>query len=192
MWSWLALQAGDERAFKDFAGEFGCKFERWLTWNGFRHADAVDVAEDGTVEVLLRLKQFHPEEPADRKFLAWAWRVARNFAEDWRRKNRPDIYEPLNGNTSDRSVPLALDPIEAREHFAKEAAAAESQELRLRELVNQLAEKYRQVVLLRAFDGSMTFAQIAETLKIEESAARVRYHRALKKLREIAERPVNL
>src|ERR1035437_1881794 len=144
---WSELSGGSEKAYQEFAADFGCKFERWLKWNGFTHADAIDVAEDGTVYVLLRLDRYRPEEPVQQKFLAWAWRVARNYAEDWRRKNRPDLYEPLEEPPPRLNGPARPDPIEVREEKKRDEEAAEDRESNLRKLLSQLPEKLRKVVL---------------------------------------------
>ncbi len=186
MWSLTEIRKGNEAAYREFAAEFGGKFERWLRWNGFSHADAVDVAEDGTVHVLLRIERFEPEEPVNAKFVAWAWKVARNYAEDWRRQRRPDIYATLEACASELFVPARLDPIEEREERTRGEVEAECRDSMLRSLVEQLPPVYEQIVLLKDFEGTTTFAQVAHILNIEVGAARVRYHRALKHLRRIA------
>ncbi|QQR82356.1 RNA polymerase sigma factor [Candidatus Campbellbacteria bacterium] len=57
----------------------------------------------------------------------------------------------------------------------------------MQKLVNQLSEKYREVVTLRYFSG-LSFAEIGDLLGTTETNAKVRHHRALKELRELMQK----
>ena len=54
----------------------------------------------------------------------------------------------------------------------------------VREAVERLPEKYRDVVILRTY-ADMPFSDIARSLKISENSAKVIYHRAKKMLKEL-------
>ena len=54
----------------------------------------------------------------------------------------------------------------------------------MREAVERLPEKYRDVVILRTY-ADMPFSDIARSLKISENSAKVIYHRAKKMLKEL-------
>ena len=57
------------------------------------------------------------------------------------------------------------------------------EDLAVRELVERLPEKYRDVVLYRVY-ADMSFAQTAEAMGVSENSAKVMFYRAKKKLRE--------
>lgn len=54
---------------------------------------------------------------------------------------------------------------------------------KVRELVEVLPEKYRDIILYRVY-AEMTFAQAAEAMNITDNSAKVLFHRAKKKLSE--------
>ena len=54
----------------------------------------------------------------------------------------------------------------------------------MRQIVNNIPKKYRDVVLLRIY-AELPFSQIALILKISESSAKVIYFRAKKMLMEV-------
>ena len=53
----------------------------------------------------------------------------------------------------------------------------------LRRIIDRLPEKYRDVVILRVY-GDLPFAEIAKSLKISESSAKVLFYRAKNQIRE--------
>lgn len=53
----------------------------------------------------------------------------------------------------------------------------------LRRIIDQLPEKYRDVILYRIY-AEMTFEQVAKVMDITENSAKVLFHRAKKKLSE--------
>jgi len=62
--------------------------------------------------------------------------------------------------------------------------AATVHERAVRQALALLADGQREVILLHAYEG-MTFAEIAQVLRTTGVAARVRAHRAYRKLREL-------
>lgn len=182
-WESLVSQDKDVQrlGFLTFASAFGPKFERWLSENGFCPADAREVAHDCTVEVLLRVELFRPSEPLEAKFRAWGWTVARNAAEDWRRKYRPEWMTTLPDNAPDAAF-QAPEPPDAELSLQRESEIEAATE-RLRSLLDRLPPIYREVVESRDLEGETTFAEVGRALGISETLARVRYHRAMKILR---------
>ncbi len=133
--------------------------------------DARDVVQDVYLRAFRSLKRFR----GDARFSTWLYRITANSAASHlarRTRNRHDAI------TDDDAVPderLDIDP-----QLSAEARV-------LRDRVNlalaELPEKLRAVVVLRdVYD--LPHEAIAEELGISEAAAKVRLHRARKKLRE--------
>lgn len=121
--------------------------------------DARDVAQRAFVQVYRQLGRFRGES----SFRTWLWRIAANLALDALRKRGRDAR-------------LALVPDErpGRDLLA---------EHRLRRALEELPERQRLVVELRAFE-ELSFREIGEIVGSSEDAAKVNFHHALKRLRQ--------
>jgi len=110
-----------------------------------------------------------PRFRADAAFTSWLWRIAANQCMDHLRKQaaRPlDLLEELP-DQSDGGRNRSLTETELDAH----------------RLLALLAPEERMVVLLRLF-ADLEFEEIASALEIGTSAAKMRYQRALQRLRE--------
>jgi RNA polymerase sigma-70 factor (ECF subfamily) len=88
----------------------------------------------------------------------------------------------------DRSVPTELVPDEPDlDHGPVELALHSSMVAQLRELLEQLPEQHREILVLRVALG-MTAAETAATVGSTSGAVRVTQLRALTRLRELVER----
>jgi RNA polymerase sigma factor (sigma-70 family) len=186
MWSWENLREGDSAARENFAMEFGPTIARRLWKLGFQKEDAEDCAIDGIMAVFERISHFVPQEPVQQKFRAWAWTVAYHKAESWRRSYRPYLLDPLPDEFPESGVMNFQDPVEANQQKAIDDLETERRIDDLRKMVEQLPEKYRQIIENKAFGGEATFEQVGELLDIAPGTARQRYHRAIKLLQQIA------
>jgi len=110
-------------------------------------------------------------------FRAWVARIAVNLG----RNNRRDEARA-------RRVPLeAAAPAEsARPAIALDALVEAERASRMRRAVADLPRRQREVLTLR-IDAEMPFSEIAEVLGTTENAAKVNFHHATRKLREILE-----
>lgn len=143
-------------------------------------ADAEEVAQEAIFKAFLHLDQLAEAG----KFKAWLLRIAVNEARMRRRKDRLQLYAPLE-----------VDPTEDEEEDSRPKQfadwrdlppeALDKAELRLaiREAAAKLPEKYR-VVFLLADAQSLSYEEIAATLDISVTNVKTRLHRARMKLQE--------
>lgn len=166
-----AAQAGDRSAFEELVRQTYLDtytLAHRLTGN---EEDARDVAQDAYLRAWRGIGKFRGEA----QFSTWLYRITANASATHLRKRRRHRAEPLDER---------IDPIEQHPD-ASPVAVAEGRELlgRLSAAVDALPPKLRQVVVLRDV-YSMPHEAIAAELGISEAAAKVRLHRARRKLRD--------
>jgi RNA polymerase sigma-70 factor (ECF subfamily) len=133
--------------------------------------DARDVVQESYLRAYKGLKRFR----GDAQFTTWLYRITANCASTHLGKRSRRRTEPLPDDLALADVDPERDP----------AARADATLLRdrLEDALVDLPPKLRAVVLLRdVYD--LPHEAIAAELGISESAAKVRLHRARKKLRE--------
>jgi RNA polymerase sigma-70 factor (ECF subfamily) len=116
---------------------------------------------------------------------AWLYRVVMDcLIEAWRRENRacrsPDREMPWPERSS---VQLALSLMSPGTSPSSAAARNEVQG-RIRQALDMLSPRDKEILWMRHFD-ELSFKEAAAVLGIKESAANVRYVRALKRLRDL-------
>lgn len=154
-----------------------------------RRLDASDVVQDVLLEASRRLSDYL-REPA-MPFHLWLRQIARDHLIDVHRRHRlaerrtVDREQPLDAPAfADRSsIDLAAD---LKDHELTPAAAAIRQELerRLHEVIAQLDEDDREILLMRYFE-QLSNQEIAQALGLTEAAAGMRHLRALRRLRAL-------
>jgi len=133
--------------------------------------DARDVVQEAYLRAWKGIKRFR----GDAQFSTWLYRITANAAYTLVQKRRRRRTEPLE--TVDEPVEAAVG--------AQPEAAAESALLleQLSAAVAELPPKLRAIVVLKDVYG-LSHEDIAEELGISIAAAKVRLHRARKKLRD--------
>jgi RNA polymerase sigma-70 factor (ECF subfamily) len=133
-----------------------------------RDADAADVTQLVFVRAFKGIASFRGAASVR----SWLYRIAINCALSWLRDHRRE--EPTE---------IAEDAlIEAPVAPGKLAAGADS--ARLRAAITQLPPKQKMVLELRIFDD-LSFREVAELADCTENTAKVNFHYAVKKLRDI-------
>ena len=162
---------GDQEAFEElvratYADTY--TLAKRLTGN---EEDARDVVQESYLRAYRGLKRFR----GDAQFTTWLYRITANCANTHLGKRTRRRTEPL----PDDVVLVDLDP------DRDPAARADASLLRekLEGALEDLPPKLRSVVVLRDI-YDMPHEEIAANLGISESAAKVRLHRARRKLRE--------
>ncbi len=164
-----AAKAGDKAAFTElvratYAESYTLAFR--LTGNA---EDAQDVVQEAYIRAYKSLKRFR----GDAKFTSWMYRITANCAKDHLIKgsrNRHDDLDEASEAVDERPGP------EARLGAADERRV-------LNDALQSLPPEMRAVVVLRdVYD--LPHEAIAAELGISEGAAKVRLHRARRKLRE--------
>ncbi len=175
----LRVKAGDDSAF-DYLVQ---KYRRPMINFMFRMAHNSAAAEDLAQEVFLRVYRSRQNYEASAKFTTWLYRIATNLAVNHARDTRHDrpentvsLDEPddESGHTLDLpdKTPGAEETIVRRERVAA-----------IRQRVQALPERQRIAVVMHKYQ-QMEYRQIAEVLKLSESATKSLLFRAYETLRE--------
>lgn len=167
-----AAKSGDRQAFDElvrrtFVDTF--TLARRLTGN---EEDARDVVQEAYLRAWKGIEKFR----GDAVFSTWLYRITANAASSnlqRRRRHRAvafdDDFEPVDSG--------------AEQHISQGAETAEALD-RIAAALDDLPAKLRSVVVLKDVYG-MSHEAIAEELGITVSAAKVRLHRARRKLRDV-------
>jgi RNA polymerase sigma-70 factor (ECF subfamily) len=166
-----AARDGDRRAFDElvratYADSYTLAFR--LTGD---EEDARDVVQEAYLRAFRGLKRFR----GDAQFSTWMYRITANCASTHLGKRSKHRHDELREDLSAVDERAAVNPEERAESSALRD--------RLHEALRELPPKLRAVVILRdVYD--LPHEAIAAELGISESAAKVRLHRARRKLRE--------
>lgn len=166
-----AARNGDHRAFEElvrvtYADTYTLAFR--LTGD---EEDARDVVQESYLRAFRGLKRFR----GDAQFTTWLYRITANCASTHLGRRSRHRHDEL---ADDAPIPdLVLD------HDPQARTEANATRQRLTVALSELPPRLRAVVVLRdVYD--LPHEAIAAELGISESAAKVRLHRARKKLRE--------
>ena len=127
--------------------------------------DAKDLTQDVFVKTFESIKQYKPQY----KFFSWIYRIAINEALLFvkRKKNF-------------RQIESVTDPAW---HLPEQTPDYESRDKLLSFAINDLAESYKSVILLKYY-SDLSYTEISETLSIPEKTVKSRLFDARKMLRE--------
>jgi RNA polymerase sigma-70 factor (ECF subfamily) len=135
---------------------------------------AEDVAQDVLLAVCGALERWRPEK----RVMAFVYGIASN-----------KVVDAYRAAGRDRSMPTDVVPEEPDldNHGPEQAVLHGGMVAELRELLDQLPEHHREILVLRVALG-MSAEETAATVGSTSGAVRVTQHRALAKLRELAAR----
>ncbi len=175
----LRVKAGDQSAF-DFLVQ---KYRRPLVSFMYRMARNTAAAEDLAQEVFLRVYRSRQSYEASAKFTTWLYRIATNLAVNHARdtrKERPEVMVSLD--EPDEETGTTMDLADGT-MTAEEALVRRERMLAIRSKVEALPERQRLAVIMHKYQ-QMDYKQIAEVLKLSESATKSLLFRAYETLRE--------
>lgn len=162
-----ACQRGDEEAFRElFELHKDRIYSIALRYAG-DSATAMDIAQETFLKLLSSIQQFR----GDSNFDSWLYRLVVNSCLDHHRRRR-------------RFLPLldqALDLFRAPRESALHDLLREEQEERVQQVVAQLPEEQRIVVVLRYTEG-LSYEEIADLLGCRRGTVASRLNRAHKAL----------
>ena len=166
-----SCQRGDEEAFRVlFETHKDRVYSIALRYTG-DSATAMDVAQDTFVKLLSSIGQFRGEA----NFESWLYRLVVNTCLDHHRKRRR--FLPM----LDDALDDALDRFRAPRESALHDLLREEQEGRVQQVVAQLPEDQRMVVVLRYTEGR-SYEEIADLLGCRRGTVASRLNRAHKAL----------
>jgi RNA polymerase sigma-70 factor, ECF subfamily len=163
-----AYRAGDERAAAELVRRHAAAVGRFLYSSGASRDEIDDLVQEALFRAFRRLDGWRGEA----SFRSWLFAIAGNVLKDEyrRRKGRQVV------SIEDRDLPDRADP-------HADLAAIETRE-QLRRGIATLPRLQREVFLLRTQQG-IRYVEIAAALGTTPGAARVHYHHAVKRLKEL-------
>jgi RNA polymerase sigma-70 factor (ECF subfamily) len=175
----LRVKAGDQSAF-DFLVQ---KYRRPLVSFMYRMARNSAAAEDLAQEVFLRVYRSRQSYEASAKFTTWLYRIATNLAVNHARdtrKERPEVMVSLD--EPDEETGTTMDVADSK-MSAEEFLVRRERMLAIRSKVEALPERQKLAVIMHKYQ-QMDYKQIADVLKLSESATKSLLFRAYETLRE--------
>ena len=174
----LRVKAGDDSAF-DYLVQ---KYRRQIINFMYRMAHNSAAAEDLAQEVFLRVYRSRANYEPSAKFTTWLYRIATNLGVNYARDTRHERPENvMNLDEPDSETGQARDladktPSVEEEILRRERLAA------IKAKVEALPERQKMAVLMHKYQ-QMDYRQIAEVLKLSESATKSLLFRAYETLR---------
>jgi RNA polymerase sigma-70 factor (ECF subfamily) len=174
----LRVKAGDDSAFEFLVQ----KYRRAMVSFMYRMSHNSAAAEDLAQEVFLRVYRSRQGYEASAKFTTWLYRIATNLAVNHARDTRherPENVVSLDAKDEDtgQSVDLPDKHLSVEENLVRRERMAA-----IRQRVQDLPERQRVAVLMHKYQ-QMDYKQIAEVLKLSESATKSLLFRAYETLR---------
>jgi RNA polymerase sigma-70 factor, ECF subfamily len=142
-------------------------------------ADAEDAAQEAVLKAFAHIGQFRSEA----RFSTWLIQIAINEARMRRRKNHPEIMQPLGENQDEEGAYTPREFPDWREIPSEALERAEVREL-LSEALASLGEKYREIFVLRDVNH-LSIEEVAETLGTSRASVKTRLLRARLMLRDL-------
>jgi RNA polymerase sigma-70 factor, ECF subfamily len=174
----LRVKAGDDSAF-DYLVQ---KYRRPMLNFMYRMAHNSAVAEDMAQEVFLRVYRSRENYEASAKFTTWLYRIASNLAVNRARDTRHERPEnTVSLDEPDQNTGLTMD-VADDSLTAEEAILRRERLAAIRQRVQALPERQRMAVIMHKYQ-QMDYRQIAEILKLSESAIKSLLFRAYETLR---------
>jgi RNA polymerase sigma-70 factor, ECF subfamily len=175
----LRVKAGDDSAF-DYLVQ---KYRRPIISFMYRMAHNTAAAEDLAQEVFLRVYRSRSSYEPSAKFTTWLYRIATNLGVNHARDTRHERPEnTMNLDEPDSETGQTPD-------LADKTPSVEEEILRrerltaIKQKVEALPERQKMAVLMHKYQ-QMDYRQIAEVLKLSESATKSLLFRAYETLRE--------
>ncbi len=162
------VQGGDTDAFSLLVR----RHQRGIYYLCLRYLRSEQDAADLAQRVLLRAYEKLGSFRGQAAFRTWIYRIAVNLCLNAIRDAQRRATTPLDEG--------ALG-VEADQHHQAERSA---QRQVLRQAVDRLPPKQRMTVILRVYQD-LPFAEVAEILGSSENSAKVNYHHAMKRLRQL-------
>jgi len=163
-----AWQAGSEQAATDLVRRHASALARFLRGAGAGPGEVDDLAQEAFFKAFRGLDSWRKES----SFRSWLFSIGSNLLKDSYRRGKGRVVLSIE----DYDVAVRRDPV-------SELVAEETAE-RIQVGLSGLPRLQREVFLLRAQQG-LDYAEIASALGTTTGAARVHYHHAVKRLKEL-------
>ncbi len=175
----VRVKAGDQTAFEYLVQ----KYRRPLVGFMYRMARNAAAAEDLAQEVFLRVYRSRETYEPSAKFATWLYRIATNLAVNHARDTRherPEVTVSIDEPDEETGTTFELPDGGLT---AEQALVRRERLLAIRGKVEALPERQRLAVIMHKYQ-QMDYKQIADVLKLSESATKSLLFRAYETLRE--------
>ena len=136
--------------------------------------DAADITQETFIKAYRALGSFR----GDSKFSSWLYRIASNVCLDFLRSRSRRAQVPLSFENEDAEGEIELpDMSQNPEEVLMKKLSMEA----VRRGMEKLPPKQRQILVLRELCG-LSYAELAQTLSVEEGTVKSRIFRARKRL----------
>jgi RNA polymerase sigma-70 factor (ECF subfamily) len=174
----LRVKAGDDSAFEYLVQ----KYRRQMISFMYRMSHNSAAAEDLAQEVFLRVYRSRTNYEPSAKFTTWLYRIATNLAVNHARDTRHERPEnTVNLDQPDSETGQTPD-VPDSSITVEEAILRRERLAAIRQKVQALPERQKIAVLMHKYQ-QMDYKQIAEVLKLSESATKSLLFRAYETLR---------
>ncbi len=175
----VRVKAGDQTAFEYLVQ----KYRRPLVGFMYRMARNAAAAEDLAQEVFLRVYRSRETYEPSAKFATWLYRIATNLAVNHARDTRHERAEvTVSLDEPDEETGTTFELPDGG-LTAEQALVRRERLLAIRGKVEALPERQRLAVIMHKYQ-QMDYKQIADVLKLSESATKSLLFRAYETLRE--------
>jgi RNA polymerase sigma-70 factor (ECF subfamily) len=174
----LRVKAGDDSAFVYLVQ----KYRRAMVSFMYRMVRNPATAEDLAQEVFLRVYRSRENYEPSAKFTTWLYRIATNLAVNYARDSRHERPENMVSiDEKDEESGLSVD-VPDTSLTAEQGILRRERMAAIRQKVQQLPERQRVAVVMHKYQ-QMDYRQIAQVLKLSESATKSLLFRAYETLR---------
>jgi len=174
-----AVQEGDQKAYAELMDRYRDSIYYMLLKMVNNRDDAEDLTVEAFGKAFKRLHQYTP----DYAFSTWLFKIASNNCIDFIRKKKKNLYSIDNEQENEEGDQIAID-IKAGNPDPEEKVMKKQKVDRMREIVEQLKPKYRQLVKLRYFE-EYSYDEIADELDLPLGTVKAQLYRAREFLHNI-------
>jgi RNA polymerase sigma-70 factor (ECF subfamily) len=175
----LRVRADDQLAFEFLVQ----KYRRAMVNFMYRTCRNAAAAEDLAQEVFLRVYRSRASYEASAKFTTWLYRIATNLAVNHARDTRHERPENMVSLDEPDDESGATMDVADSSLTAEEVLVRRERMKAIRNKVQSLPQRQRLAVVMHKYQ-QMDYRQIAEVLKLSESATKSLLFRAYETLRE--------
>ncbi len=171
------LIRGEPDAWADFYAHYSGRLDRFFEkHNVYNENDRDELIQEAMMEIFLSLHTYKPERAPLRN---WIYGVAKN-----RMRQAQTGYSRRYSSEKMGDVFLTQASLETSDPVAEEAKAEDPRLPRLRDALGKLKERDQEILILRS-TRIATWDELAEELGQGSSTVKMRYFRALTKLKEV-------
>lgn len=165
----------EKSSFGFIVDRYEGKLRRYIVRLGIKNEDQLDVLQEVFIKAYKNLNSFDK----DLSFSAWIYRIAHNEAINWYRKLkvRPEGNLVID---SDEVLNFIKETTETPDEIFDKDLDAKI----LNQALSEIKEKYREVLILRFFEG-LEYEEISDILKIPVGSVGTLLYRGKKQLKSV-------